>query len=63
MYSIFARVSWPNIGPAATEPAGPAPTALFRGNEGSLVCMLHMWVATATNFGAMKDPLVCKLHM
>ena len=22
------RVSWPNIGPAAARPAGPAPTAL-----------------------------------
>ena len=27
-YGIFARVSWPNIGPAAAGPAGPAPTAL-----------------------------------
>ena len=26
--AFFARVSWPNIGPAAARPAGPAPTAL-----------------------------------
>ena len=28
-YGILAWVSWPNIGPAAAGPAGPAPTALF----------------------------------
>ena len=28
---IFAQVSWPNIGPAAAGPAGPAPTALQSG--------------------------------
>ena len=27
--SIFAQVGWPNIGPVAAEPAGPAPTALY----------------------------------
>ena len=27
-HGIFARVSWPNIGPAAAGHAGPAPTAL-----------------------------------
>ena len=28
-YTAFsARVGWPNIGPAAAGPAGPAPTAL-----------------------------------
>ena len=26
--AFFAQVSWPNIGPAAARPAGPAPTAL-----------------------------------
>ena len=27
-YGIFTRVSWPNIGPVAAGPAGPAPMAL-----------------------------------
>ena len=26
--AFFAQVSWPNIGPVAAGPAGPAPTAL-----------------------------------
>ena len=29
VYGIFAQVGWPNIGLAATGPAGPVPTALF----------------------------------
>ena len=28
LYDIFARVGWPNIGPAAAKPAGPVPMAL-----------------------------------
>ena len=34
------RVGWPNIGPAAAEPAGPAPTALCRSSLPYLVCYI-----------------------
>ena len=29
----FARIGWPNIGPAAAGPAGPAPTALHKASQ------------------------------
>ena len=67
----FARVSWPNIGPAATEPARPAPTALMY-MMSVYMCKLPMpielwwiytWMHTKTNWLQVAIVSLALRHM